>query len=173
MKRYTTLTLVGLFLVLALCACSLGEVKLPQISANEPSPTSSPSIIRLVENGDDVKDSYTSGGPYGYDDISLESGMAAAQILCETRYSISAGTASLLNTHELTLDDCPELLDSVQVQIVNTATSYGLDCRHCDVTFDGEWEYGDGISAWRGTIQIIPLSDETPSLFFTPITLPK
>jgi len=67
----------------------------------------------------------------------------------------------------------PELLTGVNVQIVNTQTVFGFDCQHCNISFTGEWEIGNGVTVWRGTITITPRStDKTPSLALYPLNQP-
>ena len=160
---------VSLFtFVLVLTACSSGVPQVVATATPEP-----PSKVRLVENGDEVKNLYTTSHGFGtYEDVSLEQGMAAAQIMCVNQQTISAGNASLLNVYELNFDNCPELLSGVRAQIVNTETKYTFDCRNCTVTFTGEWEYGEGVSVWRGTIRIMATSDASPSLVFIPLRQP-
>ena len=135
----------------------------------------SPSVIKLVENNDDVKNVYTTyRGDGGYEDVSLEEGIAEVQFLCSDKqsFTFSVGVASTLNTSELTVTDCPALLTGVHVQIVNTSTHYGFDCRNCTIVYNGEWEYGEGVSAWRGTVTITKTGTESPSLYLVPISQP-
>ena len=130
-------------------------------------------FVQLVDNGDDVKDVRSVAHEWAtFDDIYLEQGTAAAQILCSSTQNVSVGSASALNAAEYTSDRCPELLLGVRAQIVNTQTVYAFDCRHCTVSFEGKWESGNGVKVWRGTIQITATSDKTPSLVLYPLNQP-
>ncbi len=137
-------------------------------------PTEPPSKIELIENGDAVKNVHTvSHGAGEYEDVSLESGMAEAQILCgNPEYTFSVGSYGLMNVSELSLSDCPDLATGVKVQLVGTSTKYGFDCWNCTIAMAGEWEIKDGISAWRGTVTITSISSEEPMLRLVPVTMP-
>jgi hypothetical protein len=167
MSRPTFRNLV-IFLILAfvLTACD-SDFRLFKAT---PKPSS---VVKLVENNDGKKDIYnTSHGLNSFDDVSLEQGMAAAQIMCKVQRSISAGSASMLNASPLTLDNCPELSTGVRIQIVNTKTSYSFDCRNCTVDFNGDWEEGRGVRVWRGLVRITRTNDEEPTLYLVPLTQP-
>lgn len=159
--------------LLVLFSIALAACGSPAPAIATATPKAPESIVKLVENGDDVKNIYTtSHGFEGYDDVSLEQGMVAAQVMCKVQKSISAGSASTLNTSPLSLEDCPELATGVKMQIVNTQTAYSFECQNCNVTFDGTWEYGDGVRVWRGTVRITRTNDKEPVLNLVPLSQP-
>lgn len=161
---------VSLFVLSALVLTACGSPS-PIATVSQP-----PSVITLVENNDDVKNIYTtSHADGGYEDVSLEAGMAEAQFLCGEKqaFTFSVGNASTLNASDLLVTECPDLATGIRAQIVNTTTHYGLDCQNCSVTFAGEWEYGNGVSAWRGTIKVVTTPGVEPAkLVLVPVTMP-
>lgn len=168
--------LVSLFVLFVLILTACGSPA--PVVQSTPQP---PSKIELVENGDDVKDVHiTSHGVGEYEDVSLEEGMAEAQFLCSETfkdlpgYTFSVGVASLLNTSELLVTDCPALAIGVRTQIVNTSTHFYFECRNCTIAFAGEYEYGEGVSAWRGivTVTVTPGNTEPAVLVLIPVALP-
>lgn len=167
-KRTFYLAMLATF-VLMLTACNSGG---PEVVVTV-APFEPPSKIEIVENEDDVKNAYTTRNKLGkYDNVSLEEGMAVAQIMCSRQHkiTITVGNANPLNTYELTLDECPELLSGVPAQIVNTETTFSFECQNCTVGFVGELEYGEAYSVWRGNILVEPSNNGLPVLFLIPIS---
>lgn len=166
--KWSVILIAAMILAAALSGCCA------RVSAQVEKPTPKPeSVVKLVENNDNEKNIYTTSHGFNrFDDVSLEKDMAAAQVMCKVQQSISVGGPSMLNADELTVEKCPELLTGVRMQVVDTQTKYSFDCRNCSVSFDGAWEYGQGVSTWRGTVRITPTSNKTPSLYLVPLRQP-
>lgn len=169
MKRYSIFFILSALVAIFSIACSH-----PEEQTQKPETDETAILIELVENNDGVKNSYVNSGEKGYATVRLEQGIAVATFDCETALSFTAGSASLLNVTDITTEECPALLEGVDVQTVNTDTFYSFDCRNCEVEFKGEWQRDEGISAWIGTIKVVPWNEgEGVTLFLVPTHLPN